>query len=108
MSKFPVYTINDLSRFDSINYPEMVKEIVEINKEAFKMPASCKVDILISFSKNHFIKANSLNANPAFVNVLTSGNFSTAHIQSLFEAGENNIVFTNQYEDYLKSVFFVY
>src|SRR5688572_4030933 len=94
-------TIKDYERFSPANYPNAVYELSALNQGISDIPIYFKVEIIISYLKNHTLKTEWIDANPALARMITSGFFKTSRLESLFESCRNNKVFLTDFEDYI-------
>lgn len=95
--------IGEMEKFNPDNYPYMVSELKEIVNTLRDVPIYFKMDIVISFLKDHSIKTEWIEANPALIKILTSGILVTGNLEKLFEGCRWNKTFRLDFERYLKS-----
>lgn len=94
--------MND-NKFDSANYPRAMCELSALKQGTTDTPVYFKVEIIISFLKNHSLEVAWIDANPSLTRMITSGFFKTAHLESIFDAGRNSEIFLKDYEAYISS-----
>ena len=104
MRPYTKYSIKDTDVFDSGNYPQLYTDLTRIKEGTAHTPDAFKADILISFTKNHSLKMEWLNANPEFAELVTSGALPIRHMEALFEASHRNSFFRNGFEEYVKNM----
>jgi hypothetical protein len=92
----------DTRNFNPHDYPEMVAEVAQVAKDLLQFPMYFRKEIFISYVKDHCIKTEWINANPALANKVISGSLSTENIDKLFEGSRWNISFRLDYESYIK------
>jgi hypothetical protein len=97
------YKIETQSKFNASDYPEITSELKFIKKGVESLPETNKVDIMISYWKNHSIKIHLIDTNPKLAQAVTSDSFPSSSIQSLFESGSSNKYFIKKFEDYIES-----
>jgi hypothetical protein len=93
--------IRENEKFTPANYPKAMYELTVLNQGISHIPVYFKVEIIISYLKDHSLEANWVEANPALSRMVTSGFFKTSHLESLFESCRNNKVFLNDFEEYI-------
>jgi hypothetical protein len=102
MSNITSNIIKDYEKFSPVNYPNAMHELAALIQGISQIPVYFKVEIIISFLKDHNLKTNWVEGNPALTRMITSGFFKTAHLESLFESCRHNKVFLNDFEAYIK------
>ena len=105
MRKYNRYLVNESDRFDPANYISMGIEIARINAQTAAMPAGIKVEMLLSFLKNHSIPVALATANPQLVKLIESGSLFTGDIEALFESAQPHTNFSSQLEKHLRNSF---
>ncbi|MBD0376508.1 MAG: hypothetical protein ICV51_12855 [Flavisolibacter sp.] len=105
MITFTKYLIKDSDEFHSANYPNLVSELACIHKALTNVPNAFRANIIISYTKDHSLNLEWIKANPEFAQLVTSGALPISNIEALFEASTKNLVFRQQFEEYLKSSF---
>ncbi len=86
--------------------PEMMKELSALGKLTAHTPVYFKAEIIISFLKNHSLKNKWIEANPILAELMISGTYATAHIESLFESCRWRKDYLLAYENYIKAELF--
>ncbi|MCU7552645.1 hypothetical protein OCK74_26230 [Chitinophagaceae bacterium LB-8] len=102
MRHYPKYLVKADDEFDSINFPQLVQDLNQINEASVNVPQTLKAEILISFTKIHSLKHEWINANPMFAELVTTGELPIGNIASLFEASSKNSYFQQQFERFLQ------
>jgi len=105
MKQYNKYLIRSTDQFDPLNFSSVDAEIQLINKGTVSLPAFFKVEILISFLKDHSIENDWTEANPELTDLVTSGSLFKGNIESLFESCRSNGVFRQDLETYLRKEF---
>jgi len=90
--------------FSASNYPEIAKELDVLKKDAAHTPIYFKVEIVISYLKNHSLNNKWIRANPKLVALMTSNSSRTAHIESLFEFYRFRQLSLKSYETYIRHI----
>ena len=90
-------------KFDSANYPAAMSELSAIKRGTVDSPIYFKVEIIVSFLKNHSLQVAWVDANPSLTRMITSGFFKTSNLESVFDYGRNSKSFLKDYEEYLSS-----
>lgn len=91
----------DNEKFSPENYPKAFHELSVLNQGIAHVAIYFKVEIIISYLKDHSLKTDWVEANPALARLITSGFFKTSHLESLFESYRNNKVFLYDLEEYM-------
>lgn len=102
MPEFNYSNIGETGKFNADDYPLMVAELTVMISDLYAIPIYYKKDIVVSYLKDHSIKAEWIAANPALVKIMTSGSLSTSHLEKLFEGCRWNTAFRTQLELYVK------
>lgn len=94
--------IKDYEKFSSANYPKAFHELSVLNQGIADIAIYFKVEIIISYLKDHSLKTDWVEANPGLSRMITSGFFKTSHLESLFDFCRNNKAFLNDFEDHIR------
>ncbi len=105
MKQYNKYLVRSTDQFDPVNFSSVTDEIQLINEETVSLPPLFKVEILISFLKDHSVENNLTRANPELTDLITSGSLLKGNIESLFESCRSNPAFRQDLETYLKKEF---
>jgi len=105
MKQYNKYLVRSTDQFDPVNFSSVTDEIQLINEETVSLPPLFKVEILISFLKDHSVENNFTRANPELTDLITSGSLLKGNIESLFESCRSNPAFRQDLETYLKKEF---
>jgi hypothetical protein len=93
--------IKDNEKFNPANYPKAFYELSVLSQGLEHISIYFKVEIIISYLKDHSLKTDWVEANPALSRMVTSGFFKTSHLESLFESCRNNKAFLKDFEDHI-------
>jgi hypothetical protein len=93
--------IKDYEMFSPANYPKAFHELSVLNQGISHIAIYFKVEIIISYLKDHSLKTDWVEGNPALSGMITSEFFKTSHLESLFESCRNNKVFLYDLEGYI-------
>ncbi len=88
-------------KFVSANYPNAMSELSALKHGIAESPIYFKVEIIVSYLKNHSLETTWIDANPSLSRMITSGFFKTAHLESIFDAGRSNKTFLTEYEHHI-------
>lgn len=88
--------------FDPANFPNAMSELATLRSGILGISIYFKVEIVISYLKNHILPIAWIEANPALTRMVTSGFFKTANLESLFESYKENKIFIKDLEEYIK------
>jgi hypothetical protein len=94
-------TIKDYEKFSPANYPMAIHELSALIQGTSQIAIYFKVEIIITFLKDHRLKADWMDANPALTRMVTSGFFKTFHLEALFESHRSNKIFLQDLESYI-------
>ena len=94
-------TIKNNEQFNPANFPNAMSELAVLRSGISDISIYFKVEIIISYLKNHTLSISWVEANPALTRMVTSGFFKTSHLESLFESARYNKYFLKDFEDYI-------
>ena len=99
--------ITDYEKFSPANYPKAFHELSVLNQGISDIAIYFKVEIIISYLKDHSLKTDWVEANPVLTRMITSGFFKTSQLESLFESYRNNKVFLTDFEEYISRLLLI-
>jgi len=102
MSQFKKYLIGKTDNFEPTQFPNVVSELNKLKKNLTSSGIAYKEDILISYFRKRSLEADWIMANPDLSSLISSGVFTTTHLESLFECSKGNEKFQKQYEKFLR------
>ena len=105
MKQYKKYLIRPTDQFDVNNFPAVADEVRSINEKINRHHSSLKIEILISFLKDHSLEEDWISANPGLTEFITAGALSTGDIEALFDSSKNNPAFREEFEKYLLKEF---
>ena len=105
MHQYSKYLISKTDHFDPDYFSSVSEEVDAINERVEYNSAIFRVEMIISFLKDHSLKKEWVEANPALADKINSGALFTGKIESLFESCRNNPDFMQQLEIYLTKRF---
>ena len=105
MKQYNKFLVRPTDQFDPVNFSSVTDEIQLINEEIVNLPPSFKVEILLSFLKDHSLEDSWAEANPELTGLVTSGSLFKGTIKSLLESCRSNPAFRQDLETYLKKEF---
>jgi hypothetical protein len=108
MKQYNKYLIRPTDQFDVYNFPAVADEVRSINEKINNYSPSLKVEILISFLKDHSLDEDWISANPGLTEFITSGTLLTGGIEALFDSSKNNPAFSEEFEKYLIKEFITF
>jgi hypothetical protein len=88
-------------KFSPANYPIAIHELSALSQGISHVAIYFKVEIIVSYLKNHCLKTDWIDANPSLTRMVTSGFFKTSHLESLFESYRSNTFFLKDLENYI-------
>jgi len=92
---------NAEKKFNSGDYPIMVKQLALLVAHTFLTPILHRAEIIISYLKDHFIYSKWLDENAVLVEILVLSKCNTSAIEALFNNCRTNKAFTASYEAYI-------
>src|SRR5687768_10865155 len=96
-------TIKDYEKFSPSNYPNVIQELSVLSQGISQISNLYKVEIIVSYLKDHCLKTEWMEANPPLTRMITSGYFDTSHVESLFASCHNNTIFLKSLEDFIEN-----
>jgi len=95
-------TIKNNEQFNAANYPRAMSEFSTLRSGISEASVYFKVEIVVSYLKNHSLQTEWVDANPALTRMVTSGFFKTSHLESLFASARDNKIFIRDLEEYIR------
>ena len=105
MFKYQKYLIKTSDRFDAAQYPGLDEKIALITKELDTVPDDFKIEMLLSFLKDHLIKTEWAAVNPILAEMISSGNLPLSDLENLFESSRKNPAYQDELTAYIKNQF---
>ena len=102
MFQYKKYLISKNDSFEPTQFPNVVSELKNLKKNLTSSGIAYKEDILISYFKKKSLEPDWIMANPELSTLISSGVFTTTHLEALFECSESNKEFQKQYEKFLR------
>src|SRR5690242_5930302 len=90
-----------LNDFHPAEFPEITEELAELKKRLKDFHQADDSQVIISFVKDHLIRADLVASHPALTKILQSKG-SCAHLENLFLITNRNTKFRDSLERYLK------
>lgn len=97
-----LYRMNN-EKFDSANYPTAMCELSALKRGLSDTPIYFKVEIIVSYLKNHSLEVAWVDANPSLSRMITSGFFKTSNLELIFDSGRSNKSFLKEYEAHISN-----
>lgn len=94
-------TIKNNENFNPANYPRAMSELSALQSGIAETAVYFKVEIVVSYLKDHILQTTWVDANPALTRMVTSGFFKTSNLESLFELARDNKIFLKDLEEYI-------
>lgn len=85
------------------DYPELILDIETIKKEIQKTGNTFSYEILISFCRDHSIKAEYINSNPNLTKKIVNKELPIGQIEQLFRLNNDDNTFITELEKYLQT-----
>jgi UDP-glucose 6-dehydrogenase len=92
--------INDTDDFRSSDFPLVVKELAEIKERVKPWHYASNEIVVLSYVKDHMIRADLARSHPGVVEILTSKN-TCCHLEDLFVLCKENERFRLSLENYV-------
>lgn len=105
MKQYKKYIIGKTDQFDENNFSSLADEIRTINEKTINTSSVLKVEIIISFLKDHSLSNDWITTNPALTEMVISNALFTGCIEGLFDSSRHNPAFQHDLENYLKGQF---
>ena len=102
MFQYKKYLISKTDSFEPTHFPNVINELMTLKKNLYSSGIAYKEEILISYFKKRSLEEDWIMANPDLSSLISSGVFTTTHLEALFECSEGNKDFQKQYEKYLR------
>ena len=102
MFQYKKYLISKTDSFEPTQFPNVINELNTLKKNLISSGIAYKEDILISYFRKRSLESDWIMANPDLSSLISSGVFTTSHLEALFECSEGNREFQKQYESYLR------
>ncbi|RYD55551.1 MAG: hypothetical protein EOP56_15670 [Sphingobacteriales bacterium] len=99
------YDVSGTDKFSPKDYPELTAEMATMKEDMNLMPVYYKGEIVISFYRDHALPHQWAHANPELTRLVTTGTYTSGHIEALFDACRANPEFLRAYEAYLLAGF---
>jgi hypothetical protein len=103
MTTYKQYLVAFKDRFIPTNFPLVMEEIKRVKREVDSFANLFKVEMILSFLRNHTIQAECIGANRSLASFISSGYLFTGETESLFRAASGNIIFCRQLEQYVET-----
>jgi hypothetical protein len=98
----PQIKIKPATNFNSSDYPNLDEDIDAIKSAAPSANYNLIADILISFCRDHSIKAEFIIENPDFTKKVVSKELPIELIEQLFKLNSDNKIFISELETFIK------
>jgi len=102
MLSYQKFSIRDSDHFDPSKFPQLIASIQQTLEQLDAEPA-VKIEMLISFVKNHCISSKQVKDYPALAGRISTGSLPLQLMETLFEAARKNSVFKTGLEQYIRS-----
>lgn len=103
MKQYIKYLIEATDQFNREKFPLVTEEIQAINESVHHIISPFKVDIVVSFLKDHSLKNIWIDACPELTELVISGVLTTGSVEALFDSSRSNPGFRSDLEGYIRS-----
>jgi hypothetical protein len=100
-----LYHIKEEDNFNSLDFPEVAKELTWIRKGLVHLHSSSKAEIIISYYSDRCLKTEWVKKDPEIAKLITSHGFKVMHLEALFEACRKNNIFATTLKDHIRDIF---
>ncbi|WP_207515200.1 hypothetical protein [Longitalea luteola] len=101
MSNNTTTIVKEFEQFSPRNFPDAMNELSVINQGIADIPRYFRVEIIVSYLKDHALRTDWVEANPGLARLMTTGFFKTSQLESLFDFCRNNKTFLDDLEDHI-------
>lgn len=105
MKQYHKYSITESENFEPGNCPDVVNQIITLRDQLAELPQETKINIIISFLKDHCINTAWINKNPGVANKMVSGTLAISEIEKYFESCKTNKIFLKDFENFIREQF---
>jgi hypothetical protein len=99
------YHVNTGETFEKSNFPEVRQEIEQMADFLLLIPGNHKSDIIISYCKDHCIRAEYIVTNKRVVDKILSGSLNYEYTEALFVSCREQSAFLNGFEAFIRTNF---
>lgn len=99
---YNTYTVQHNETFIPRNYPDAINELKGLKKAISHIAIYFRAEIILSYLRDHSLKVDWINGNPALAQLVTSGALQTSQLEMLFESCIRNKPFLNNLEGYIQ------
>src|SRR4051794_3068694 len=96
----PKYEIKAGEQFNPHSCPMVTSQLIALQEELAEIPAENKVDIVVSYLKNHSLRKDWINSNPKLTDRMISGSLAVSQIEAYFDSCKGNTMFLNDFENF--------
>lgn len=104
IQRYKRFLIKAGDHFDESNFPQLQDDLEAIKAGIADMPADFKDELIISFVKNQFIKAEWKEMNPSLVEFVNSKSLAIEYLEELFDSCSENEAFRKELEMYIRKM----
>jgi hypothetical protein len=102
LSEPQTFTFNQEQGFNPNDYPLLQDEVKVIKSKLNDYPTINSIEIIISFAKDHSLKAEWVNTNQRLTDGLRNHAIRLDEIEQLFSRSRSNLAFQNELKEYLR------
>jgi hypothetical protein len=99
------YHIKENDDFVPLNYPQVEKELIVLRDGIAYIQSKFKGEMVVSFFKDHCLRNEWVKDYPELTELIISRQFTTTHLQELFNACRTNKTFLVNFEQHIKKIF---
>jgi hypothetical protein len=102
---FSTLKIRDSKKFDPEEYPLVVEEeLKQIKNQTSSFPSTYKLEIIVSYLKDHRLDNVWIDANPSLVKLITSRRMTTNGIESFLDSVKKHPQLLHDFEEYVRTM----
>jgi histidyl-tRNA synthetase len=98
-------SVEIVDQFNSNDFPLVVNQLVILRTALASLPSANKVDIVISYLKNHCIKNEWIESNQPVCEKMVAGLVAVSHIENFFDGCKNNKSLLADFEGFVEKNF---
>jgi hypothetical protein len=102
MLLYKKYLIKESDQFNPDYYTFVGDDLAMLIEQIAHVASDFKAEIIIAFLKNNSLQNEWIKANPELARLITTKSVCAEKIESLFQSCQNNPVFRQQLEKYLR------
>ncbi len=103
MFTYHKFLIKDSDRFIATTFPQLEASLEEVAEKLEKTASGPAAEMIIDYTRDKNISAQHETDHPGLTDLITSGNLPLQVIKDLFESSQDNTLFKEGLETYIKA-----